>query len=224
MARLEARIGSDAGLKAALEDLRETRTLLRRLPQRRAPRNFRLAPGMAGIRPPAPRAYPVFRFATAIATLLFLASVAVNALAPVASGHLAAAPVPAFGMGGAGGGAPESSAPAAPAATEAPLQAPFAALAATPTAEGTAAADMATSQANLTIQTQDAARSLASGPSTEAGKAAPIQPPTAPQPAGQPVPATWVAMLGLLMIVFAVIAWLLRANSDRRVRRRWEQK
>ena len=54
-ARLEIRIKSDAGLAAALEELRQTRAFLRRTPQRHAPRNFTLTPGMAGIRPPVPR-------------------------------------------------------------------------------------------------------------------------------------------------------------------------
>src|SRR5512141_1004081 len=106
-ARLEARLSSDQSLRVTLDELRETRGLLRRLPQRKAPRNFRLTPKMAGIRPPEPRAYPLFRFATALAGFLFLASVALNAFTPYAAQHLAAAPAaPAYGMGGGGGGGP----------------------------------------------------------------------------------------------------------------------
>ena len=56
--RLETRIQSDPALASALEELRQTRAFLRRTPQRRAPRNFTLTPGMAGIRPPVPRAGP----------------------------------------------------------------------------------------------------------------------------------------------------------------------
>jgi hypothetical protein len=228
-ARLEARLSADASLKATLQDLRETRGLLRSLPQRRAPRNFRLTPKMAGVRPPEPRAYPVFRLATAIATFLFLASVAVNAFAPVATQHLAAAPAPAFGMGGggSGGGGPESTlqapAAAAPAATESPLQQPFAGLATTATPAGTMAADEATDQA---VQTQDATRSLgATGPSAEASKAAPVQPPAAQTASQQqPVPASLVFALAILMVACGAIAWLLRRNSERRIRRQWEQK
>jgi anti-sigma factor RsiW len=225
-ARLEARLSGDASLKATLQDLRETRGLLRSLPQRRAPLNFRLTPKMAGVRPPEPRAYPVFRLATAVATFLFLAAVAVNAFAPVATQHLAAAPAPAFGMGGGGGG-PESTlqapAAAAPAATEAPLQQPFAGLATTATPAGTMAADEATNQA---VQTQDATRSLgAIGPSAEASKAAPVQPPAAQTASQQqPVPASLVFALAILMVACGAIAWLLRRNSERRIRRQWEQK
>src|SRR5512140_1626639 len=102
--RLEARLSADPNLKATLEDLRETRGLLRRLPQRRAPRNFRLSPKMAGVRPPEPRAYPVFRLATALAAFLFVASVALNAFTPLAASRLAAAPAPGYGLGGGGGG------------------------------------------------------------------------------------------------------------------------
>src|SRR5512140_1508794 len=102
--RLEARLTSDRSLRATLDELRETRGLLRSLPQRRAPRNFRLTPKMAGLRPPEPRAYPVFRLATALATFLFVAAIALNGLAPFATQRLAAAPAPAFGMGGGGSG------------------------------------------------------------------------------------------------------------------------
>ena len=38
--RLEARIHSDPAFASALEELRQTRALLRHTPQRRAPRNF----------------------------------------------------------------------------------------------------------------------------------------------------------------------------------------
>ena len=56
--RLESRLGSEPELKATLDALRESRAVLRRLPQRRAPRNFTLTPKMAGIKPPLPRSYP----------------------------------------------------------------------------------------------------------------------------------------------------------------------
>ena len=63
--RLEIRIKTDPQLASVLTDLRATRSLLRKLPQRRAPRNFTLTRKMVGQNPPLPRAYPVFRFATA---------------------------------------------------------------------------------------------------------------------------------------------------------------
>ena len=43
-ARLESRLQSEPGLASIFEELRQTRSLLRQLPQRRAPRNFTLTP------------------------------------------------------------------------------------------------------------------------------------------------------------------------------------
>lgn len=68
--KLEARLTSDPELASVLNDLRAARTLLRKLPARKAPRNFTLTRKMVGQNPPLPRAYPIFRFATAAATLL----------------------------------------------------------------------------------------------------------------------------------------------------------
>ena len=46
--RLEARLKTDPQLASVLTDLRATRSLLRKLPQRRAPRNFTLTRKMVG--------------------------------------------------------------------------------------------------------------------------------------------------------------------------------
>src|SRR5512146_1569198 len=217
-ARLEARLSTDKNLKTTLEGLRETRALLRQLPRRRAPRNFRLTPQMAGIRPPAPRAYPVFRLATALVALLFVVAVGLNAFVPFAATSLTAAPAPqGFGMGGGGG--PSESQPSA--ATEAPLEAPFAAqIAPTATPEGTLSGAEATA---APPQAEDTLRAQAT--EQVAGKASPVQPPVAPR-AGvfQPVPVGLIVALGVLMLLCAVVAWLLRSNSDRRIRSRWNHK
>ena len=234
VARLEARLSSDLNLQAALEDLRRTRAVLRRLPQRRAPRDFRLTPKMAGVRPPEPRAYPVFRLATALAAFLFVASVALNVFTPFAAQRLAAAPAPAYGFGGGGGGgggAGGAGGPAGgsgqtfetvpPAATEAPLQQPFAALAPTATPEGTLSAEAAPTMAP---QPQDTAP-LPGAPTAEANKAAPQSRPSNAVPVSeQPVPLVWVIGLGALMIACAVAAWLLRLNNERRIRSQWNRK
>ena len=53
-ARLQHRITSEPGMASALENLRESRDILRRLPHRRAPRNFLLTPRMVGRKPPLP--------------------------------------------------------------------------------------------------------------------------------------------------------------------------
>jgi len=113
-ALLKSRLSSDPNLRAVLDDLRTARGLLRQLPPRRAPRNFTLTRKMVGQNPPMPRAYPLFRFATALATLLFFFTVGLNFMAPQLASQ-----APAFGMGG--GGEPETfAAQEAPAATEAP--------------------------------------------------------------------------------------------------------
>ncbi len=230
-AHLEARLASDANLKATLEDLRHTRGVLRRLPQRRAPRNFRLTPKMAGIKPPEPRAYPAFRFATALAAFLFLASVAVNAITPIAAPRLAAAPAAPLGMGGGGGygGGPSESQPVgggsgqlteAPAATQA-AAAPFAAVMPTPTAEGT----MGITAATAAPQSQDTTRAGAAAATEQANKTGPVEPPAAPHavPSELLVPWTWVTALGVLMLVCGLVAWSMRSRSERRIRDRWNK-
>jgi anti-sigma factor RsiW len=123
-ARLESRLKTDPELASVLSDLRATRTLLRKLPSRKAPRNFTLTRKMVGQNPPLPRTYPIFRFATAVATLLFFFSFGVNFM-----GTQLASQVPAFGMGGGGGAADTElySAQEAPAAA-APAEEPSVAL------------------------------------------------------------------------------------------------
>src|SRR5512139_2880757 len=55
--KLEARLKTDPELASVLNDLRVTRTLLRKLPSRKAPRNFTLTRKMVGLNPPLPRTY-----------------------------------------------------------------------------------------------------------------------------------------------------------------------
>jgi hypothetical protein len=107
--RLESRIKTNPELVAALDDLRQARSILRRIPKRRAPRNFTLTPKMAGIRPPVPRAVPVLSWASAVAMLLFVCTLGTNLLGQFSFGS--AAPMMAAAPMGIGGG---------PAATEAP--------------------------------------------------------------------------------------------------------
>ena len=131
-ARLEARLSSDPNLRAVMDDLREARSLLRRMPSRKAPRNFTLTRKMVGQNPPMPRAYPAFRFVTSLATLLLFFTLGLNFVAPQLASQ-----APAYGQGG-GGGDPEIFAAEVPAteasaATEAPA-APSAELVPLPTA------------------------------------------------------------------------------------------
>ena len=124
LTRLESRLASDPELAATLQALRESRGLLRRLPKRRAPRNFTLTPKMVGQKPPLPRSYPIFRFATALAAFLFVFTYATNQVSIMAS----SAPQAAYGIGGGSGGGDGNDlaeAPlmeAMPAATDAPIE------------------------------------------------------------------------------------------------------
>jgi anti-sigma factor RsiW len=76
-ATFEARLRQEQALVTRLEGLRQTKTALANLPRVEVPRNFILAPSM--VAPPKPavpprrrRTWPVFGWATAIATLLLL--------------------------------------------------------------------------------------------------------------------------------------------------------
>lgn len=81
-AKLEARIKSDPELASAISELRAARSILHKLPARKAPRNFTLTRQMVGLKPPLPRSYPLFRFATVFAAILFVFSFTATTLAP----------------------------------------------------------------------------------------------------------------------------------------------
>jgi anti-sigma factor RsiW len=134
-ARLEARLSVDASLRKVLDDLRVARGLLRRTPRLRAPRNFTLNPMNARVRAPQPRAVPFLRYAGALASLLFVFTVALNTLGPSLRQSLASAPPYGFGMGGGVGGGPAESGPVAEPATtmEAMMAAPEAPMQEAPT-------------------------------------------------------------------------------------------
>jgi anti-sigma factor RsiW len=110
-ARLEIRIKSDPGLASALEELRQTRAFMRRTPHRRAPRNFTLTPGMAGIRPPVPRLVPVLSWASAVAMLFFIFTLGAGLVGQLSVGKTASMNAAAPMGGGAG---PLAAAPIAP--------------------------------------------------------------------------------------------------------------
>ncbi len=126
--RLETRLASDPELASVLSELRATRSILRKLPARKAPRNFTLTRKMVGLKPPLPRTYPIFRFSTAFATILLVLTFAANSFGSLMGGAAA----PAAVMGGYGGGpgsgggcdtCAEEPALQAAAATEAPAAA-----------------------------------------------------------------------------------------------------
>jgi len=78
-ARLDARLQTNADLRAALEDLRRTRAVLRSQPRLHAPRNFTIsaqAVGQVQQRRPALRLSPVFGMVSAFASFLLVLVIA----------------------------------------------------------------------------------------------------------------------------------------------------
>jgi anti-sigma factor RsiW len=202
--RLEKRIQMDQTLAAALKELRLTRGLLRRMPQRRAPRNFTLTARMAGIRPPVPRLVPVFSWASAVAMVLFIFTLGTSLVGRLSFG--AAAPRLAAAPGGFGGGpaaaATMAPANAAPATMEpAPLRTIDQAVQETPTTEAFAKSVPETT------------------PPTAAQE---IQPPSAlkaPQKTFNPWLFIWPG-LGVLLGILALLVWGLNQRAFQRKNRR----
>jgi hypothetical protein len=247
-ARLESRLKTDPELVAVMDDLRAARSTLRQLPARRAPRNFTLTPKMAGVKPPLPRAYPVFRFASVLAALLFFLSYATNLVAP----RLSAASAPyGYGVGGGGGGCggeePCQAAPAlevapapqepfaateapvateapALAATEAPMRTETPALAVTEAPAATeslamAPTQMAVAPTEMPLTTEDSARA-AETPSAKNGEPESTNgvPPEVRNEA--PVSYIWLVGFAVVAILSALVAYLLRLSAIRKWRRR----
>ena len=210
-ARLEARLKTDPELVSVMDDLHTARGYLRQLPKRRAPRNFTLTRKMVGQNPPLPRAYPAFRFATALATLLFFLTYGVNFLAPQFR--------PAAGLGGGGGDgnevqmfsveeapALEAPAPAAPAPTEAPA----------------AAAEPAVSAPTMTVPAEDAARIMET-PAAKSGEGTENvvvqdqpQVPQEPQVVLPPISSMWQFILLGGAFIGVVLMTIMRRISARR--------
>ena len=208
--RLEARLATDPQLASVLRDLRATRSLLRKLPARKAPRNFTLTRKMVGQNPPLPRTYPIFRFATALATLLFVFSFGVNTV-----GRQMASQTQGFGMGGGGGNAGEESTELF-SVQEAPAAAPAAATAA-PILE------MAPMPTQMSTEAADAARIVDTPVAKNTGETenAVEQPDQfqVPQEAQSPaplVPSTWQIALAIIAIGGALFMLLVRQLSARR--------
>src|SRR5512137_335253 len=88
---LEERLNREPALRQALQELRATSAVLRKLPEVRPPHSFALTPDMAGIRSGWLRA-PVLHLATAVAALAFFVTVGVDVFAgPLQTGALRAA-------------------------------------------------------------------------------------------------------------------------------------
>jgi len=222
--KVETLLKTNPELASLLEELRHSRAILRQLPQRRAPRNFTLTPKMVRQKPPMPRAYPFFRFATAMAAFLLIFSFAANLAAPTLR-MMATSPV-AYGIGGGGGGGdaqePEmamESAPAeepameapAPAATEAPAEIPPAEGITAPTEtvhDNTEARVEPTPEAALKNGAQDQLPDE-TGPVT--GQETPI-PGAEPIPGsqGMVIPVSWQIALGVLVFANIAILFVMR--------------
>jgi hypothetical protein len=209
-ARLEARLLTDAELRSVLRDLRSTRSLLRQLPMRKAPRNFRLTPQMVGKNPPLPRAYPAFRFTTALASLLLFISLGLNFLRP----QLASAP----GIGGGGGGAPELATSGVLAVTEAPAateaaaaEAPSVQMAPLGTATGPALEDTARAMETQALKNGEASNAAGTGLEQQA------PPPASTAPV---VSSVWQWLFAGIALISAFIMAMMRQLSIYRWRKK----
>jgi len=229
--QLEARLKTDLELASVLSDLRAARTLLRRLPSRKAPRNFTLTRKMVGQNPPLPRTYPLFRYATIAATLLFFFTFGINAFGFQMSSHSL------YGIGGSGGGGPDSFAAEAPAATEAPAmtEAPMNAAPMAPapvqpeassvdaTSESEPAVALApaatqiapTDESSRTMETP-ASKSADAGNSVEQGQPLVVEDTTAPQSVAPLISSAWQIALAVIAVLSALFMMLIRQLSARR--------
>jgi len=214
-AHLETRLKTDSQLASVLNDLRATRTLLRKLPARKAPLNFTLTRKMVGQNPPLPRAYPLFRFATALATLLFVFSFGLNSF-----GRQMANPGPGFGMGGGGGDvtsqestelySAEAPVAAEMPATEAPAEEPPAGLVPSPT--------------QMLTETTNTARTAEETPTSKIDGAADAFDQSQPAVASEPqnpaplVSPTWQFGLAIVALLGALLMVLMRQRETSRWR------
>jgi hypothetical protein len=201
--RLESRITADPELASVLSDLRAARGILRKLPARKAPRNFTLTRQMVGLKPPLPRTFSFFRFSTAFAAFLLMLTFAANSVLP-SLGSGAAAPMAAqeaygIGGGGSGDGCDEPCSPSAlSVATEAPVVG-FAPL----------------STQSLPSASEDTARVAETPAAKEAGNAsAPQDQPTVKNEAM--IPTTWQIGLLIIGLMSAGIAFAINQNAKRK--------
>lgn len=237
VARLEARLQADPELTSVLRDLHKTRGLLRQLPQRRAPRNFTLTPKMVGLKPPMPRSYPVFRFATVLAALLLFFTFATNFMAPRLVRTAAPYPYGVGGYGGGGGGEAESGmaletapeAPAEAAAMEPVIEEPAMEEAAAPEEEPPPPEAPAPAPTEGIVKAEDSARAeptpmpvekngIQEAPAGEtlAQEIPPDEMP--PVRSAPPIGATSQIALAVVAIISALIALALRTSAIRKWR------
>jgi len=199
-AGLEARLQADPELRQAVAELRSVKASLAGLPERRAPRNFTLREADFGRRARRP-ALPYLRFATIVASALFVLTTAVRSLSLPAM-QMASSPAPQFAaevqgemeplLAGTQTGAElraEAPAAAAPEEGLADALAPVS----TPTLSATACPECPTSLATATAETRVSSNEVAG----EAGREAPA---IAPLAAAQWLLALAAIALGLLTL------------------------
>jgi hypothetical protein len=199
LARMESRLNSDPEFDSILSDIRAARGILRQLPKRKAPRNFTLTRQMVGLKPPLPRTYPVFKFATVFASLMLMLSLSVNAMSPYVS--FSAPSMFAYGVGSGGGGCEEPCGEAA--AAEAPMleMAPSAAEeGALPATEPQMDTMQATKEAGTESENQDQALA-----EEEAQRNA--------QSSDRPIPVIWQIVLLVVGILSGGLMWLMRRSA-----------
>lgn len=224
-AQMEARLKSDPELESALRDLSAARGILRKLPARKAPRNFTLTRQMVGLKPPLPRSYPLFRFATVFAAILFMCSFTANTVTPFFSFGFggAAAPAAYGGMGGGGCDGPceEAAMEEAPAATEeAFMQAaePAATEEAAPmdsapvtTAESAPMATETTRIAETPTMKEGEPEAAAQDEDAETANQAPAE-------EEAPDPFNWTLLFLFISIAGGVTLWFMRQTAKRKWR------
>jgi anti-sigma factor RsiW len=227
-ARLESRISADPELADAFNDIRAARGILRKLPVRKAPRNFTLTRKMVGLKPPLPRSYSFFRFSTAFATVLLVLTFAANTLTQLPRLSFAAdsASAPIAQMPSGLGGGPVVQAPAAaPAATEAPAAAAIAppAAAARTTAATTSTAvpltmENAVAPTEQALPTASADMYATAAPMAKAAGSASVP---HEQPQVNPeriilVPFVWQMILLVVVLVSLLIMLALRQSAKQK--------
>jgi anti-sigma factor RsiW len=202
-AQVEARLKTDPELDSVLRDLRAARGILRKLPARKAPRNFTLTRQMVGLKPPLPRTYSLFRFATAFAAILFVMSFSVNMLSPFVSFGAPAAP--GFGYGGGGDAAME-----APAATEeapaAAAEEPMIEMAPAPAEEGTRIVE-----STPTPALKQPEESTAQDQAGETANQTPVE-------EEAPASFNWTMLFLVIAIAGGVILWVMRFTAKNKWR------
>ncbi|MGC1376650.1 MAG: hypothetical protein WA821_10515 [Anaerolineales bacterium] len=192
--QLESRLKTDPELRTVYEGLRQSRAVLRKLPARRAPRNFTLTPQMAGVKPPLPRSFPVFRLASALAAVLFFIGYALNLSTPLLASAPTAAPL------AAGAPAAVEMMATAPAATSAPKLAATQAISAAP-------------QNGLAPTATSEPMTLAAPPSEAASQRNLVPQPA--EPPSLPVDPAWLFVLLGLAVLSGAIAFIIRLQTER---------